>query len=160
MQSLLHDLRFGARILMRSPGITLAMIVALTLGIGANSAMFSVVDALLLHPFRYSDPSTLALVLDRDAQGVVRNAAAANFLDLRARAKSFTDLAAWTGTAFVVSGPDRPRYVVGARVTSNFFRLLGVQPVLGRTFLPGEDGLGPGGANSNVVLIGYNFWKQ
>ena len=160
MQSLIHDLRFGARILMRSPGITLAVIVALTLGIGANSAMFSVVDALLLHPFRYRDPSTLALVMDRDAQGVERNAAAGNFLDLRARTKTFSDLAAWTGTAFVVSGPDRPRYVVGARVTANFFRLLGVQPVLGRTFLPGEDGLDPHTTSSNVVLIGYKFWKQ
>ena len=70
MESLLKDFRFGARILARSPGITAAVILALALGIGANSAMFSVVDALLLHPLRYSNPATLALIWDRDPQGI------------------------------------------------------------------------------------------
>ena len=95
MESLLQDLKFGVRILLRSPGITLAVIFALTLGIGANSAMFSVVDALLLHPVRFPHPEQLAMVWDRDAQGVVRNASAANYLDWRKQAKSFSDLAGW-----------------------------------------------------------------
>ncbi|MGH9558170.1 MAG: ABC transporter permease [Bryobacteraceae bacterium] len=158
MQSIIQDLRFGARILTRSPGISAAVILALALGIGANSAMFSVVDALLIHPFHYRDPSTLTAVLDRDAQGVIRYAAAGNFLDMRARSKSFSGLAAYTDAAFALSGQP-PRYVSGARVTANFFQLLGIEPVLGRAFLPGEDGLDSGSSSANVVVIGNQFWK-
>src|SRR6266849_7912372 len=96
MEALLQDLRFGARILLRSPGISAAIIVALALGIGANSAMFSVVDALLLHPVRYHDPATLAIIWEYDAQGVRWGAAPANFLDWRGQSQSFSDLAGWT----------------------------------------------------------------
>ncbi|HLW76498.1 MAG TPA: hypothetical protein VKS01_05920, partial [Bryobacteraceae bacterium] len=78
MESLAQDLRFALRILWRSPGITLAVVIALTLGIGANAAMFSVVDALILHPLRYNDPSTLTVIWDRDATGETHYASAAN----------------------------------------------------------------------------------
>ena len=114
MESLLQDLRFGFRILLRSPGITVAVIVALTLGIGANAAMFSLVDALLLHPLRYSDPVTLALVFDRDPGGVAQSASPANFIDWR-KTKSFSDLAGWRGGSYVVTGGDRPEQVPAPR---------------------------------------------
>ncbi len=159
MESLLQDLRFGYRILLRSPGVTFAVILALTLGIGANVAMFSVVDALLLHPISYRDPSTLVLVFDRDAQGVTRSASAANFLDWR-NAKSFRDLAAWRGSSFVSTGGDRPEQVLGASVTANFFRTLGVKPTLGRTFLPDEDGVDNPSAASKVAVIGTRLWQE
>lgn len=160
MESLLQDLRFGVRILLRSPGITVSVIVALMLGIGANAAMFSVVDALLLHPLRYSDPGTLAVIWDRDAQGTVRNASAANYLDWREQAKSFSDLAAWRGASFVITGGDRPEQVLGANVTANFFRTLGVKPILGRTFLADEDGLVNPASASKVAVIGSRFWQE
>ena len=161
MESLLQDLKFGARILCRAPGITIAVILALGLGIGANSAMFSVIDALLLRPFRYRDPATLVLVRDRDAQGVLRGASAANFLDWRSQAKSFSDLAGWwQARSFVLTGGDRVEQIAGATVTANFFRTLGVKPALGRTFLPEEDGIDNPAAASKVAVIGYRLWQE
>jgi putative ABC transport system permease protein len=160
MESLLQDLRFGFRILVKSPGITISVIVALMLGIGANAAMFSVVDALLLHPLRYEDPGALAVVWDRDAQGTIRNASAANYLDWREQAKSFSDLAAWRGGSYVITGGDRPEQILGASVTANFFRTLGVKPILGRTFLPDEDGIRNNTSPSKVAVIGARFWRE
>jgi putative ABC transport system permease protein len=162
VNSVLQDIRFGARILLRSPGITAAVIFALALGIGANSAMFSVVDALLLHPLRYQDPSKLVILWDLDPKGPVSGCSAPNFFEWR-KAKALSDVAAWVATSFVVSGLAEPAQVSGARTTANFFRTLGVKPVLGRTFLPGEDGLdgGPGGSSavSHVAVIGYQMWQ-
>jgi predicted permease len=161
VESVLQDLRFGVRILLRSPAITLAVILALGLGIGANSAMFSVVDALLLRPFQYRDPATLALLRDRDVQGALHGASAANFLDWRAHAKSFSDLAGWwQARSFVLTGGDRVEQIAGATVTDNFFRTLGVKPALGRTFLPGEDGIDNPAAASKVAIIGYRLWQD
>ncbi len=160
MGSLFLDIKFGARILLRSPGITLAVILALTLGIGANSAMFSIVDALLLHPLRFPHPSTLALVWDRDLQGVVRSASAANYIDWRRQAKSFSDLAGWRPASAVITGGDRPVQIAGAQVTANFFRTLEVKPVLGRTFLPDEDGIDNPAAASKVAIIGFHLWQD
>src|SRR6266404_1071820 len=160
MESLLQDLRFGARILLRSPGITAAVIIALALGIGANSAMFSVVDALLLYPLRYHDPATLTLIWEHDAQGVQWPASGANFIDWRAQTKSFSDIAGWTSATYVRTGIDRPEQMSGGAVTANFFRTLGVKPVLGRTFLPDEDGIDNPAAASKVAVIGYRFWQE
>ena len=95
MQTLFQDIRFGARVLWRSPGMTLAVIVALALGIGANTAMFSVVDALILHPLRYQNPSELVVIWDTDPQGQIRWSASGNFLDWR-KAKSFFFIDWWS----------------------------------------------------------------
>jgi predicted permease len=160
MDSLLQDLRFAARILYRSPGISCSVILALALGIGANSAMFSVVDALLLHPLRYRDPNTLVVVWDRDPQGVIYGASAANYLDWRSQAKSLGEFAGWVPGSFIVkSGNDRPEQVIGATVTANFFGTLGVKPILGRPFLPAEDGIDSAAA-APVVMISHRFWQQ
>jgi putative ABC transport system permease protein len=160
MHSIAQDIKFGARILLRSPGIALAVILALTLGIGANSAMFSIVDALLLHPVRFRDPASLALLWDRDAQGVVRFASSAEYLDWRKSAKSFSDLAAWRAASFVADGGDRPEQITGAQVTANYFRTLGVTPMLGRTFLPDEDGIDNPASASKVAVISYRLWQE
>src|SRR5665213_1691215 len=122
MQTLFQDIRFGARVLLRSPGMTLAVILALALGIGANTAMFSVVDALILHPLRYQNPSELVLVWDRDQQGQIRGSSSGNFLDWR-RAKSFSALAGWASSTYTLTGLDRPVQIYGARVTAGFFKL-------------------------------------
>ena len=159
MQSLFQDIRFGARVLWRSPGMTLAVILALALGIGANTAMFSVVDALILHPLRYQNPSELVVVWDRDSQGQIRGSSSGNFLDWR-KAKSFSALAGWASSTYTLTGLDRPVQIYGARVTAEFFKTLGVKPFLGRTFLEGEDGLDGGAAASKVAVIGYDTWQN
>jgi len=160
MESLLQDLRFGIRILRRSVGITLAVVVALGLGIGANSAMFSVVDAVLLHPVRFEDPGNLTLVWDRDPQGIPRTVSAASYLDWRSQAKSFSGLAAWSPNSYVLPSSGRAEQITGAAVTANFFSILGVKPVLGRTFLPGEDGIENPADASRVCVIGYRVWQE
>jgi putative ABC transport system permease protein len=157
--TLWQDARFGARILWRAPAITMVIIGALALGIGANSAMFSVVDALLLHPLRYDHPEELSIVFDRDSQGQLRATSAGNFVDWR-RARSFTGLAAWAPSVYVMSGLDRPVQVPGARVTANIFQVLGVKPFLGRPFLTGEDGLDGSATISDVAVISYGLWRD
>src|SRR5689334_10983735 len=163
MRSLLQDVHFGARVLLRSPGMTLAVILALALGIGANTAMFSVIDALILHPLRYQNPSELVVVWDRDPQGQLRGASSGNFLDWR-KAASFSDVAGWAPSSYTLTGLDRPEQIYGARVTAGFFKTLGVKPVLGRTCLPGEDGLDgtsfPNSGTSKVAVIGYDMWQN
>jgi len=158
-RAILQDARFGARILMRSPGVTILVIAALALGIGANSAMFSVVDALLLHPLSYQDPADLTIIFDRDTRGELRSAAAGNFLDWR-KANSFTGMAAWAPSVYVLSGLDKAVQVQGARVTANIFQVLGVRPFLGRTFLVGEDGLDGSATVSRVAVISYGLWQD
>ncbi len=160
MSSLLQDVKFGARILLRSPGITLSVILALTLGIGANSAMFSIVDALLLHPLPFRDPAQLTVIQERDAQGAVYSVSAGDYIDWRTQAKSFSELAGWWPAAFVVTGGDRPIQISGATITANFFHTLDVKPALGRTFLPDEDGIDNPASASKVALISYRLWQD
>jgi len=159
MQTLFQDIRYGARVLLRSPGMTLAVILALALGIGANTAMFSVVDALILHPLRYQNPSELVVVWDTDPQGQLRGSSSGNFLDWR-KAKSFSSFAGWAASTYTLTGLDRPVQIYGARVTAEFFKTLGVKPVLGRTFLQGEDGLDGAAGTSKVAVIGYDTWQS
>src|SRR5271156_713949 len=160
MGPLLQDVRFGMRVLRRTPVITGSIILLLALGIGVNSAMFGIVDALLLHAVRYPDPQSLVFVWSLDAQGAPKDASVADFMDWRARSKSLSGLAAWMPGSFVITGGDRPRQALGARVTANFFRTLGVKPALGRTFLPDEDGLDVSANASHNVIISYRLWQE
>jgi predicted permease len=160
MDLLFQDLRFGARILLRTPAITGSILLVLALGIGANAAMFGIVDRLILHPVDYPDPQALVFVWSLDAQGSQSNVSPADFMDWRAQSKSLDGLAGWVATSFVVSGGDQPRQVAGARVTSNFFRTLQVKPALGRTFLPDEDGLDRPENAAHSAVISYRMWQE
>jgi len=160
MSDFLQDARFGARIMLRAPVVTASIILVLALGIGANSAMFSIVDALLIHPVSYPQPEKLAFVWSHDSQGSLSDASAADFMDWRAQSKTLSDLAAWMPTAFVLTGGDRPRQASGARVSANFFRTLGVKPELGRTFLPDEDGLDHPENAAHSAIISHRFWQE
>ncbi|HML18877.1 MAG TPA: ABC transporter permease [Bryobacteraceae bacterium] len=160
MGFLSQDFRFGVRVLAREPLVAGSIILILGLGIGANSAMFTIVDALLLHAVRYPDPQTLVFVWSHDSQGAPSDVSAADFMDWRVQSKTLSDLAAWMPTSFVVTGGERPRQLGGARVTANFFRTLRVKPVLGRTFLPDEDGLEHPENAARSVVIGYRFWQE
>lgn len=158
MRAFFPDIRCGLRIFTRTPAVTALIIVALALGIGANSAMFSVLDAMLWHPVQYADPSTLTIIWDRDSQGLLRGTSAANLLAWRS-ARSFSHVAGWTPSTYLMTNRAQPVQVRGAQVTANLFDALGVRPILGRTFLPGEDAL-QGGAAARVAVISYGLWQD
>ena len=157
MEALLQDIRYALRRLAHSPGFTLAAIVTLALGIGATTAIFSVVDAVLLRPLTYGDPDRLVLVWERfGARHQDRNVVnPANYLDWRDRATSFSDLAAigWAQQTFT---GDVPELVQGRSVSPNFFRTTGLSPLLGRTFTSAE--AAPGGPN--VIVVSYGLWRR
>jgi putative ABC transport system permease protein len=160
MNSIVEDLRFAFRMLFRAPGISAAVVFTLAVAIGANSAMFTLVDALVLRALPYQDPANLAVIWDRDAQGVQWPASAANFADWRGKSKSFSEIAGWTPASFQATGLDRPVQINGAEVTANFFRALGVKPLLGRTFLPDEDGFENPANAAHTAIISYRMWQD
>src|SRR5438552_3057437 len=137
MGALWQDLRYGVRMLAKNPGFTAVALVALALGIGANSAIFSVVNAVLLRPLPFPNPEQLVTLFERNLKkGYDQNApAAANYLDWRAQNSVFTQMAAYGGDGqYNLTGAERPEREAGAAVTANLFPLLGVNPLLGRTF--------------------------
>lgn len=137
MQAFLRDLRFGARMLGRDPGFTVLAILALALVIGMNTAIFSVTSALLLRPFRYSDPQDLVSISVKE-DATEHTGTLLRYEMLRDKARSFDGVAAWTDDNFNLSGVGDPVQVPVARVTSNFFSLLGIRPQFGRTFTNDE----------------------
>jgi putative ABC transport system permease protein len=160
VDSFFQDVRFGLRILLRTPVITTAILLSLALGIGANTAMFSILDAVFLRPVRFADPANLTLVWEQEPQGDRHTVSAANFLDWRERSHSFAELAGWSPASYVITGADHPEQIAGATVTANFFHVLGARPVLGRTFLPGEDGIPKPSDASHVAVISYGMWQE
>ena len=157
----LSDLRFSLRTLRRNPAFSAAAIVVLALGIGANTAIFSVVNAVLLRPLPFEDPSRIMQVWHvpppKSFPGLTRFAVSpANYLDWHSQSSSFEQMAAYGFRAFTVGGTERPEAVQAGAVASDFFPLLRVQPLLGRTFTPDEDRPGQG----HVVLLGHNFWRD
>jgi putative ABC transport system permease protein len=158
MEALWQDLRFGARMLRRNPGFTLVAAVALALGIGVNTMIFSCVNALLLRPFDFPTSDRLVMVWGRNlAAGAQRSSVSpGSFNEWRAQAASFEELVTYNNSHFNLTEGDRPERVTGARVTTNFFKALGAQPERGRTFSPeeGEEGRGA------VVLVKHSLWER
>lgn len=155
-ETLLQDVRYGIRILRSSPAFTVVAVLSLALGIGANTAMFSIVDAVLLRPLPYADPSRLVMIWEQDEQGNRDNATYSTWHDWRAQSKSFDDLALMGSWQPTLTGNGDPENITGERVTNNFFRTLGVRPMLGRDFRPEEDTP----KTSNVVMLSYELWKR
>jgi len=159
MNTLFQDIRYGIRMLAKSPGFTAVAVITLALGIGANTAIFSVVHAVLLKPLPYKDAGRLVIVWEQNPErGWHRNiVSAANFLDWRRQNDVFTQMAAIDPQrAFNLTGTGNPEEVWGERTTTNFFTLLGVRPFMGRNFLPEEDK--PGGPR--VVILSYALWQR
>jgi predicted permease len=161
---IIQDARFARRALQRSPGFTMVAVVILALGIGAATAIFSVVDAVILRPLPFHDPGRLVRVLDTNPHGGDFSTSDATYLDVRERNRSFIELAAFSNTkrsmvlmGGCAHGPDAcdPVRLQTAAVTSSFFPLLGVAPVLGRSFTTMEDRTG---GNNRVVVIGHDLW--
>jgi predicted permease len=152
MQILWQDLRFGLRMLLKRPGFTLIAVITLALGIGATTAIFSVVNGVLLRPLDYQDPQEIVTLLNHGGGPV----SPANFLDLRAGSQSFAEMAAaeaWGGT---LASSDKPEQVSGLRMGDGLFQLLGVQPLLGRAlqsedFQPGKD---------HVLVLSHKLWQR
>src|SRR5215475_8688401 len=151
-----QDLRYGARMLAKKPGFTLIAVVTLALGIGANTAIFSVVNALLLRPLPYAEPERLALLAERTRDGERNGVPYPNFADWRTRAQSFAGMAMSGPESFNLIGVDNPRRLSGRRVNWNFFSLLGVRPQLGRLFTEADDRYGAPG----TVVLGHGFWQR
>ena len=158
MQTLIQDIRYGLRSLWKRPGFTAVAVITLALGIGANAAIFSVVNAVLLKPLQFRDPERLAILWeDASFVGFPRNTPApANYVDWKNQAQSFEDVAATHESSLNLTGDGEPERVPTRRITHNFFSLLGVQPLIGRGFMSEEDR-----PNANkVVVLSYPLWQS
>jgi putative ABC transport system permease protein len=158
METLLKDTRYGVRSLLKRPGFTAIAVITLALGIGANAAIFSVVDAVLLRALPFPNPDRLVMLWeDASFAGFPRNTPApANFADWKAHNHVFEETAAFDERSFNLTGEGEPEKIEAYGVTANYFPMLGIKPALGRAFLPEED---KPEANK-VVMLNYNLWQK
>ena len=159
MKTVWQDLRYGARVLLKQPGFTLIAVIILAFGIGANSAIFSVVNAVLLRPLPYDNPERLLKVNRKFTQTAKLGEITSplNFLDLRSRNHSFEYLGAYLSSVpFNLGGNAEPEPVTGAMISDTLLPVLGVQPMRGRNFLPEEDQKG----GNKVVILSYGLWLR
>jgi putative ABC transport system permease protein len=159
MQTLLRDLHYATRMFLKNPAFTVITVITLALGIGANTAIFSVVNTLLMRPLPYSNPDQLVMVWEnlRKDNNPHNAVAPANFVDWKEQNKSFQQMAAFTAPVnYNFTGGDMPERVVGARVSAGFFQMLGVQPVQGRLFNDEEDQPG----SNQVIIISHGLWQR
>src|SRR5499426_2404627 len=158
MQTLLQDLRYGARMLLKKPGFTLIAIIALALGIGANTAIFSVVNAALLRPLPYEEAERLVVLYETNSQQGRDDMSVSypNFADWRAQSHSFEQLAACLYGGMILTGKDEPARLQVAAVSADFFATLRVKPLRGRVFLSEEDKVG----GAPVVVVSHALWQS
>lgn len=163
-----QDIRFGARMLLKHKSFTVISVLTLALGIGANTAIFSIVNAVLLNPLPYSEPERLVMLSERNAElGREReNPSPGNFLDLRTQTQTFDSVTAWYETAFTVQGEQDAEQVTAAKVSVEFFQVLRAQAARGRVFLPTETAgvaTGAGATNSigeRLIVISDGLWRR
>jgi predicted permease len=156
LETLTQDLGYGVRMLVNNPGFTTIAVVTLAFGIGANTAIFSVVNGVLLNALPYQQPDQLVALHSGTFEGDRGTSSYPNFLDWVSDNRSFSALAAYRPDSFNLAELNEPEHIPTEMVSADFFPLLGVRPILGRTFLPNEDQLGA----SPVVLISGGFWKR
>jgi predicted permease len=156
MEAFWSDLRFGLRVLLRSPGFTLVAIATLALGIGANTALFSLVNGVLLEPLRFPQADRLVTLYQHKPQFEYSSISYPNFLDWQQDNQTFQSVAAFRPDDFSLSGLGEPQRVDGVMVSANFFPTLGVSPVMGRDFDPQQDVLG----GKPEVMISGGMWKS
>lgn len=156
--SLLQDLSYGWRRLRKSPGSTAVVVLTLALGLGINSAIFSLVNAALLRPLPFADPERLVVLWTQFTQQDLFKGklSGPEVVDFDTRARSFSEVAAFTSLEVNLTGSREPERISAAVVTSGFFRLFEIRPVLGRTFLPEEEKPG----RNNVVVLSHRFWQS
>ncbi|MDX6271426.1 MAG: hypothetical protein QOD28_2649 [Acidobacteriota bacterium] len=151
-----QDLRYGFRMLWKSPGFTLVTVLALALGIGANTAIFSVVNTVLLRPLPYANGERIVYIGEWSQQVPGMSVSYPNFIDWRDQQQTMERIAAFRSANYVVTGGGEPERLDGRQVSAGFFEVLGVQPALGRNFTPEEDKPGA----TPVALISHGFWQR
>ena len=157
MNNFLQDFRFGLRSLLRQPLFTIAAVSVLALGIGANTALFSLIDSVLLRPLPYPQSDRLIVLLGTDGLRTIASSSLPDYLDWRASQRSLTDLALARRDSFNFSlRGQAPERVIGGTITANYFDILGVPPQMGRTFTEMEDT--PGGAK--VAMLTDSLWRR
>lgn len=142
MGTLIQDLRYGLRALAKSPGFTAVAVLTLALGIGANSAIFSVVNGVMLRPLAYPDAERIMLLSEISTRGERASVSWPNFQDWRDQNRVFESLGIWRGATLNLTGVDQPDRLVGSMASSGVFQAMGIRPLTGRVFSPEEDGLG------------------
>jgi putative ABC transport system permease protein len=159
MNGLIQDFRYALRQLRKSPAFAAVAVLTLALGIGANTAIFSVVNGVLLRPLAYTDPDRLVRIWhvppSKSFPGITTfSVSAANYLDWQSQNQVFEQMTIYSYKSFTLTGSEKPEQLDAGAVSSTFFSTLGVQPLLGRVFLPEEDHPG----KANVVILSYKFW--
>ncbi len=158
MQTLIQDLRYGARMLLKKPGFTLIAVLTLALGIGANAAIFSVINSVLLRPLPYPQPERLVWIWGTNPSADVKQETASlpDFVDWKAQSQSFAAMGGLSNFSPILTGDGEPERLTGAVVTDGFFATLGVSPQIGRWFTPDEDRPD----NRRVAAISYGLWQR
>lgn len=156
MGTLLEDIRYGLRMLRKNPGFTAVALLTLALGIGANTAVFSIVNGVLLNPLPFPNPDKLVVLFESKPNFKEGSISYPNFLDWQRDNRSFTSIAAYRPDSFSLTGASEAEQVRGQMVSADFFSVLGVKPVIGRTFTTAEDQLGAG----RVALVSSGFWRR
>jgi predicted permease len=156
MGTLIEDLRYGLRMLRKNPGFTAIALLTLAIGIGANTAVFSIVNGVLLNSLSFRDPDKLVVLFESKPNFKEGSISYPNFLDWQRDNHSFTSIAAYRPDSFILTGAGEPEQLRGEMVSADFFSILGVKPVIGRMFASQEDQLGAG----HVVLVSSAFWKR
>ena len=156
MGTLAGDLRYAVRSLVRQPAYSIVAILTLVLGIGTNTAIFSVIKAVLLNQLAYADPSRLVVIAEQNPDGSTDLVAPLTYLDWKAQAQSITEMGAFRPLRYAFAGTGEPLDVPSVRATSNLFALLGANPILGRAFL--EDESQPG--RDRVAVLSRAFWQR
>ncbi|HWW23181.1 MAG TPA: ABC transporter permease [Edaphobacter sp.] len=165
MSGWIQNIRFSLRMMRRNPGFALMVILIMALGIGANTAIFSVVHAVLLEPLPFRDVDRVVQVWHTPPQasfpGMTEfSVSAGNFLDWQRQNHVFEKMAFYSGAQFDVTGEGKPEAVVASRVSPDFFPVLGVQPIHGRVFQPSGQATGSGFQNEREVVLSYRFWQK
>ena len=155
MRNFIQDLRYAVRMMAKRPGFTIVAALTLALGIGANTAIFSAVNAVLLKPLPFPESEQLVSLSETFKQGW-GTVSVPNLEDWRSQNTVFAGISAWLFTSFNLEGGDTPQRIPGMNVRADYFDVLGVKPTLGRAFLPGEDVAG----NDRVVLLGDDLWRR
>src|SRR5687768_10702756 len=153
---MIKDLRYGLRMLAKNPGVSAIAVLTLALGIGANTAIFSVVSAVLLNPLPYKDPDRLVSIWENVPEHGRWRAAPANFFDWKKQNTVFEDVAAFGGSTMTLTGDGEPQQLRGTRVSDGYFAVVGAAPMLGRAFLPEEHEPG----KDRVVILGHSLWQS
>ncbi|HST53142.1 MAG TPA: ABC transporter permease [Pyrinomonadaceae bacterium] len=163
MRTLLQDSRYGLRMLLKNPGFTFVAALTLALGIGANTAIFSVVNAVLLRPLPFQHSDELVVIKDENGKTgeAFPSVSPADFFDWKSQNQSFAGMAAYSGWPLTLLDADRPEVVPATRVTDEFFKTLQVRPLLGNTFGPDEfKGGGDSTGGGNTVILSYDLWQR